>query len=98
MALRHVVLMRFRAGTSPETVRALTDALRSLPPLIPEIVDYRVGPDLDLDAGTWDFAVTADFDSVSDFRTYRTHPVHLDVIRELIEPHVELRNAVQFET
>lgn len=98
MAIRHVVLMKFREGTSPEAVTALTEGLRALPALIPELVDYKVGPDLDLAEDSWDFAVSADFASVDDFRTYREHPEHVAVIQELIAPHVETRHAVQFAT
>lgn len=97
MAVRHVVLMKFREGTPPEAVQALADGLRALPAVIPELVDYRVGPDLDLADDSWDFAVTADFESVDDFRTYREHPDHQAVIRDLIAPHVEVRHAVQFD-
>lgn len=98
MAIRHVVVMKFRDGTPPEAIQALTDGLRALPDLIPEIVDYRVGPDLDLADDSWDFAVSADFESVDDFRTYRSHPEHVAVIEQRIAPHVETRHAVQFDT
>lgn len=98
MSIRHVVLMQFHEGTDPATVQALTDGLRALPERIPELVDYRVGPDLDLAEGSWDFAVSADFASVDDFRTYRDHPDHQAVIRDLIAPHVATRASVQFDT
>lgn len=52
MGIRHVVVMKFRAGAGPDTVQALADALRSLPGVIPEIADYHVGPDLDLAEGS----------------------------------------------
>jgi hypothetical protein len=98
MAIRHIVVMRFHEGTTAEAVQALTDGLRALPAIIPEIVDYKVGPDLDLADDSWDFAVSADFDGVDDFRTYRSHPAHVKVIEELIAPHVAMRHAVQFDT
>jgi len=98
MSIRHVVLMRFRSGTDAAAVDALTAGLRGLPERIPEIAGYRVGPDLGLTDDTWDFAVTGDFASVEDFRTYRDHPDHQAVIRDLIAPHVESRLSVQFET
>ncbi|MCB0976018.1 MAG: Dabb family protein [Acidimicrobiales bacterium] len=98
MAIRHIVVMKFREGTTPDAVQALADALRGLPAVIPEIVDYRVGPDLGLADDSWDFAVSADFDDVDGFRTYREHPDHLAIIRDLIAPHVESRHSVQFDT
>jgi hypothetical protein len=98
MSIRHVVLLKFVEGTEPATVEALAAGLRALPARIPELVDYRVGPDLRVAEGTWDFAVTADFASIEDFLTYRDHPDHQAVIHELIAPHVETRMSVQFAT
>lgn len=98
MSLRHVVLMRFHPDTPAESVDALAAALRALPDTIAEIDDYRVGPDLRIADGNWDFAVSGDFASPEAFRTYRSHPDHVAVIREHIEPIVAERLAVQFGT
>lgn len=89
--------MQFHEGTDPAAIQALADGLRSLPERIPAIADYKVGPDIDLADDNWDFAVSADFESVDDFHTYRSHPDHVTVIRELIQPHVAKRLAVQFD-
>lgn len=98
MALRHVVCFRFHPDTPEDRVRALAEGLRELPALIPEIVDYRVGPDLGLNAASWDFAVTADFASAEDFATYRDHPEHQDRIATFVVPITAERVAVQFAT
>ena len=97
MSIRHLVLMQFHEGTDPAAIQALVDGLRALPEQISVIADYKVGPDIGLADDNWDFAVTADFESVDDFHTYRTHPAHVAVIRELIAPHVAKRLAVQFD-
>ena len=98
MTMRHVVCFRFKAGTTPDQVSALADGLRELPALIPEIADYRVGPDLGLNPTSWDFAVTADFESSEDFLVYRDHPEHQARIASLVVPITEERVAVQFAT
>ncbi|MEO6989143.1 MAG: Dabb family protein [Aquihabitans sp.] len=98
MSIRHLVLMQFHEGTEPAAIQALADGLRALPDQIPAIADYKVGPDIGLADDNWDFAVSADFESVDDFHTYRSHPDHVAVIRELIQPHVAKRLAVQFDT
>lgn len=97
MSLRHVVLLRFVEGTSPEQVEAVAAGLRSLPARIPELVDYRVGADLGLAEGTWDFGIVADVASVADYQAYRDHPAHQQVIHDLIAPLVADRAAVQYE-
>lgn len=97
MAVRHLVLFKFRPDTDPAAIQALADGLRALPAQIPEIVDYHVGPDIGLADSNWDFGVSADFDGVDDFHTYRGHPAHVDVVDKLVEPITESRIAVQFD-
>lgn len=98
MPLRHVVLLKFHEETSATTVQAIGDALRGLPAVIPELQSYRVGPDLELADGTWDFVVSGDFASKADYEVYRDHPAHLQIIKDLIAPHVATRAAAQIAT
>ncbi|MEY2456505.1 MAG: hypothetical protein QOK06_1599, partial [Acidimicrobiaceae bacterium] len=58
--LRHVVLFRWKEGTTVEQIAAIEDGLAGLPAAIPELVDYRFGSDAGLADGNWDFAVVAD--------------------------------------
>jgi hypothetical protein len=98
MTMRHVVCFRFHPDTPADAVVALAQGLEELPGIIPEIVDYRVGPDLGLNEATWDFAVSADFASTADFVTYRDHPEHQARIQSLVVPITAERVAVQFRT
>lgn len=98
MSVRHLVLLRFHEGTGPDQVEAVAEALRSLPGQIPELVDYRVGPDLGLADGNFEFGICADFATEADYATYRDHPAHQAVIHDLIAPLVAARAAVQYAT
>ncbi|MCU1371222.1 MAG: Stress responsive Barrel Domain protein [Ilumatobacteraceae bacterium] len=98
MTLRHVVCFRFLPGTTPEQITALADGLRELPGIIPEIVAYHVGPNLGINPGTWDFAVTADFDDEAGFVAYRDHREHQARIQSFVTPIQAERVAVQFAT
>lgn len=95
MALRHLVCIRFRPDTPAAAITAMQRGLERLPSIIPEIVDYRVGPDLGVADTSWDFGLSADFASVADFEAYRAHPDHQAVLRDLIEPIAEQRISVQ---
>ncbi|MBK6855188.1 MAG: Dabb family protein [Microthrixaceae bacterium] len=97
MAIQHVVLFRFLEDTDASAIDAMATALRRLPGLIPQVATYAVGSNLGITEGSWDFAVSARFASVEDFHTYRTHPEHLAVITDHIEPITAERRSVQFE-
>ena len=94
--IRHVSLLTFAAGTPAETVDEIAAALRRLPPLIPELRDYRVGADLGIDAGNATFVVIADVDDEAGYRAYRDHPEHVAVAREHILPVLAARTAAQY--
>ncbi|MGZ4690269.1 MAG: Dabb family protein [Gaiellaceae bacterium] len=93
---RHVVTLVFRADATDEQIAAVTDALGALPAQIPEIVEYRFGPDLGISDGNHQFAIVADFDSIDGYLAYRDHPAHQAVLADRIRPILEVRAAVQY--
>ena len=95
--IRHVVMFRFEDSVTEAQVAAVSAGLDALPAAIPEIVTYRHGRDLGLAPTNFDYTVTADFDDVDGFTTYRDHPEHQRFIAEHITGHVAERVAVQFE-
>ena len=95
--IRHVVMFTFNEGASEEQIGEAIAALAELPSLIPTVRGFRLGRDIGVNPGNFHLAVTADFDDVAGYLTYRDHPEHLRVIREKGAPVVASRSAVQFE-
>jgi Stress responsive A/B Barrel Domain len=94
---RHVVLLTWKPGTTDEQIEQVRTGLSTLPQLVPGIRDYHFGADAGLVEGNADFAVAADFDDADGYLVYRTHPAHVDVISNAINPIVAQRVAVQYE-
>jgi endonuclease/exonuclease/phosphatase family metal-dependent hydrolase len=94
--IRHVSLLTWVEAVTPEQVAAVATGLRALPAIIPELRDYRVGPDLGVDNGNASFVVIGDFDDEAGYRTYRDHPDHQAVAREHILPILAGRTAAQY--
>jgi len=92
---RHVVLFRWKPGTSDSQLAALEQGLRALPAAVPEIRAYRFGRDERLVAGNWDFAIVADFADREAWRRYAEHPAHLALIAERVRPISAERAALQ---
>ncbi|MDH2429433.1 Dabb family protein [Sphaerisporangium sp. TRM90804] len=93
---RHVVMFRFKEGTSEERKAELEARLRKLPGEISQIRRYDIGNDAGIAPGNHEFVVVADFDSADDYLVYRDHPVHQAVIAEAVVPIVADRVAVQY--
>lgn len=95
--IRHVVLLTWKPGTTPEQRQQVTDDLSTLPELVPGIRDYRFGADAGLVPGNADFAITADFDDANAYLAYNSHPAHVDMINRTIKPILAQRVAAQYE-
>lgn len=95
--IRHIVLLRWREGTTEAQHRAAADAIGELPGHIPEIVRYRIGSDAGLADGNAHLTVIAEFATADDWRTYNDHPEHQRVIAQYVRPHLDQRSAIQYE-
>lgn len=88
--LRHVVLFKFKDGTSPENINKVEHAFRELPTKITEIKGFEWGlnnsPE-NLNQGfTHCFFLT--FDSEKGREVYLPHPAH-KAFGEVLKPHLD---------
>lgn len=89
-------MFRWIEGTTPAQVQFVTDSLNTLPSIIHEISRYQHGPDAGINQGNFDYVVVADFASVENYLTYRDHPVHKQLIADVLAPLIASRSAVQY--
>ncbi|MEY4247578.1 MAG: hypothetical protein RIS69_1125 [Actinomycetota bacterium] len=94
---RHIVLFNWKSDTPAGHAERTIEALGQLRPKVPQIRTYEFGANLGINPGTYDFAVTATFDSVDDYITYRDHPDHKAFIAEFTAPYIDTRASIQFE-
>lgn len=88
-------MFRWVEGTTPEQIHSVSAGLDSLPGAIPEIAEYRHGVDAGFNKGNFDYAVVGDFATVDNYLIYRDHPVHKQLITDLLAPLIADRSAVQ---
>ncbi len=93
---RHVVMMKLQETSTDADLTAIIDGLSTLPALVPEILSYSIGRDLDVQEGSYDLVIVADFEDRAAFDAYNANQDHLDVIGTQIKPHMAQRSAVQY--
>ena len=93
---RHVVMFKWKPGTSPLQVDEVRQQMNTLPVAISEIQRYQHGPDAGVNQGNFDYVVVGDFASVDDYIVYRDHPVHKQLIANILAPLIADRSAVQY--
>ncbi len=88
--LRHVVLFKFRDGTSSRQIREIEDTFRTLPDKIDAICDFEWGTDVSVEnrqqGFTHCFLVT--FRSEADRAEYIPHPAHKE-FGKMLGPHLD---------
>jgi len=97
--LRHVVLFKFKDGTTGEQIRQIESAFCALPSKIDAIYDFEWGNDVsveDLQQGfTRCFLVT--FRSEADRAEYLSHPAHRE-FGKILRPHLDKVLVVDYWT
>ncbi len=88
--LRHVVLIKFKDGTSSRQIKEIEDAFRALPRKIDAICDFEWGTDVSVEnlqqGFTHCFLVT--FRSEADRAAYLPHPAHKK-FGKILGPHLD---------
>ena len=95
--IRHAVMFRWTPEATQEQKQRVTTELARLPALVPSLRAYRLGADLGLNPGNFDFAVVADFDDADGYLAYRDHPEHRAMISQFVQPVAAQRIGVQYE-
>ncbi|HEY5170639.1 MAG TPA: Dabb family protein [Acidimicrobiia bacterium] len=95
--IRHVALLTFVEGATEAQVRAIEDALSTLPARLPQLRSYAIGRDLGINVGNASFAVVAEFANVDDYVVYRDDTEHRRIIAELISPILAARTGAQYD-
>jgi hypothetical protein len=95
--VRHIVLFRWKPGTSQQSLESLEHALAGMPKLCPSIRRYRFGRNLGLQEGGFDFGIVADFADAAAWREYWANEAHQKLIAEKVRPIVAERVALQLE-
>lgn len=94
--LRHVVLMRYPAGTDPAVIDAMDIAARRLADAIPDISHLSAGADTSGQPEAFDYALILDFQDRHAYERYRAHPAHRAFIAEHMKGHAIEKARVQY--
>ena len=93
---RHVVMFKWKTGTSSAEIDHVSQQLDTLPVAISEISRYQHGPDAGVNQGNFDYVVVGDFASVENYIVYRDHPIHKQLITDVLAPLIADRSAAQY--
>jgi Stress responsive A/B Barrel Domain len=94
--LYHVVTFELSSDAPENQVERICEALRELAKTLPLMRSFNGGADLGKREGNASFAMVATFDDFDGFLAYADHPEHTRIVKELILPHLDDGQRVQF--
>ncbi|MEO1998708.1 MAG: Dabb family protein [Planctomycetaceae bacterium] len=94
--LRHVVLFKFKDGTTPEKTKQIVTAFSKLPSRIDQIIDFEWGTDVSVEKRSQGFThgFVVSFRDAAGRDKYLPHPAHQEFV-EQVGPHLE--NVLVFD-
>jgi hypothetical protein len=97
--LRHVVLFKFKEGTSSEQLDKIVKAFAALPGKIDTIVDFEWGTDVGVEnlANGFTHCFFVTFRDAKGRDAYLPHPAHQEFVT-LVKPHLEKVLVVDYWT
>lgn len=93
---RHVVMFRWHENVEGVSIEKAVDALSQLPIAISEVRGLSLGRDAGFREGNHDLVVIVDFEDADAYLNYASHPAHLALIRDYLQPLLAERVAVQY--
>ncbi|MBI9081996.1 MAG: Dabb family protein [Desulfobacterales bacterium] len=93
----HVVMMKFKDGTTDNQIAEIEQGLDALPDRIHEIQSYEFGRDMARSERSYDFALVSVFANLDTLKHYQEHPEHLKVVTKIRAACADIR-AVDYET
>lgn len=81
--MNHVVMLKFKPGTTEESIRELEETLDQLPNKIQDIKMYEFGRDILRTPRSYDFALVSLFVGPAALERYQNHPEHLPVVEKI---------------
>lgn len=83
--IKHIVFMKFKAGTTDKDIAEMEKRLAGLPGKIPEIKEFQFGRDIVRSERSYDFALVSAFDDLEAMKRYQPHPDHQPVLAKVKE-------------
>ena len=95
--IEHIVLFKWQESASPDAIATAIAALQSLKGKIPAIVDLSCGENFGDRARGYTHGLTVRFRDRAGLEAYQPHPLHHDIVQNLIKPIVAEVLAVDYE-
>ena len=95
--IRHCVLFRWLPDTTRDQVDEAAKLLLEYVATLDGVVSYQLGHDVGATAGTYDFGIVGEFETLDAYITYRDSPRHVEIASGVVAPLLAERASVQFE-
>jgi hypothetical protein len=92
-------MFKWKDGVTDEQKVAARDSLANLKGVVPSIIDYTVGFDIERNPNNWDMVLVGDFADVAALEEYFAHPVMnaaSDLVASVTQKEITARVQINF--
>jgi hypothetical protein len=90
--LTHIVLFKLH-DRSPENVEATRARIAAIGGKIPQLLSIEVGANVVDSARAYDIGLLTTFDSVEAMQAYQVHPVHVELLADVVPRFAEIASV-----
>ena len=94
--IHHCVYFQLKPGVSHEQLENILIETRISLLKIPEVMNLKTGKNVN-PSSEWQFFLAFDCESLAKLEVYRTHPIHIKYVQEVITVHTCGRWAEDYE-
>jgi hypothetical protein len=94
--IHHTVYFKLKPSVTPEALENILIETRINLLKIPEVMNLKTGKNVNPQS-EWQFFLSFDCESLAKLEVYRTHPIHIKFVQEVIQPNTISRWAEDFE-
>jgi hypothetical protein len=95
--IEHIVLFKWKLDASAEAVTAVIENLKALKNQIPGIVDLSCGKNFSERGKGFEHALVVRFEDREALESYGPHPLHQEVVQNLVKPILDDIIAIDYE-
>ncbi len=91
--IKHIVFFKSKENHSKADMDEMVSRFQALPKTIPFAKNFSIGMDIS-HRGTYDMALSCDFETEDELKAYGVHPDHRGIVTELVPKVCEDRREV----
>ena len=96
--ITHIVMIKLKDDAPEGTAERIRDKLLALADATDLMRKWEVGTNIGASSSPGDVVVYSTFDSLEDITAFRTHPAHVEAVKNDVKPYLQVSYSLDYES